>query len=129
MTKTYLTTKPIFKSAKIGIENLDEENNFDVERILAKKTEKNGQTRYLIKWLDYDETECTWVSEKNLNCPDVIKEFELENSQQLTQPKKKSPSRITITRKKRDENVYSDEEIVHWPNRRTKRSTLFCVFI
>ena len=69
------------------------------------------------------------MSEKNLNCPDVIKKFELENSQQLTQPKKKSPSRITITRKKRDEDVYSDEEIIHGPNRRTKRSKLFCVFI
>lgn len=52
---------------------MDEE--YLVESILGKR-EHNGTKQYLIKWEGYGEVFSTWEDEKNLNCPDVVAEFE-----------------------------------------------------
>ena len=50
----------------------DEENEFEVEKILQYK---NGQ--YLVKWKGYLETENTWEPAANLaNCQQKLREFE-----------------------------------------------------
>ena len=46
----------------------EEDNAFEVERILAHRDNGNG-TEYLIKWLGYPDSENTWEPDTNLtNC-------------------------------------------------------------
>jgi hypothetical protein len=48
-----------------------EENRFEVERILEKKSQ-----RYLVKWKEYSTTENTWEPISNLdNCDILIQRF------------------------------------------------------
>ena len=56
-------------------------NEYEVERILAKRVKK-GVTEYLVKWKDYDETENTWEPTKHLNCPDEVRKFETRQQQE-----------------------------------------------
>jgi len=46
---------------------------YDVEKVLDKKF-KNGKAQYLLKWKGYDKP--TWEIEENVNCPDLVKEYE-----------------------------------------------------
>lgn len=36
----------------------------------------NFQTEYFLKWKNYPDTANTWVAERNLRCPDLVKKFE-----------------------------------------------------
>jgi hypothetical protein len=49
----------------------DEEEAFEVERILAEKVE-NGATRYLVKWRGYADEECTWEPPKNFDTSETL---------------------------------------------------------
>lgn len=65
--------------------------------------------QYLLKWKGYDDRENTWEEEQNMNCPDLIAEFE-------NQPKKK---------KKDKEEEYSVEKVM---DRRYFDSNIFNSF-
>lgn len=54
----------------------EDEEEYTVEAILADRRGKGGQREFLIKWLGYDESECTWEAESNTNCPDLIAAYE-----------------------------------------------------
>ena len=70
--KTPLRTAPL-------LDDLDNEEH-DVEAILDyQKIE--GKMRYLVKWLDYDDSENTWELPSALNCPEKLAEFRQRNSQ------------------------------------------------
>lgn len=58
-----------------------------VEKILDKRV-KNGCVEYLLKWAGYPWSECSWEPEENLDCPDVMKEFE----QRMAEEEHGSPS-------------------------------------
>jgi len=51
------------------------EEEFTVEKILAKRMVK-GQAEYFLKWVGFDDTENTWEPRKNLDCEELITEFE-----------------------------------------------------
>ena len=56
---------------------MSEEDDFQVEKILKKRI-KNGKIEYYLKWLGYSDDDNTWEPKDNLNCPELIEEFERE---------------------------------------------------
>jgi len=52
-----------------------EEQMYVVERILAEAV-RDGQMKYLVKWEEYPDNQCTWEPKKHFNDPDTIKNWE-----------------------------------------------------
>lgn len=77
---------------------------YTVESILKKRILQNGSILYLLKWKDYPESDATWEPIENLECEDLIKEFEkkddpdkvedlsVNKSKSATKPKSKPKS-------------------------------------
>ena len=50
-----------------------------VESIQDKCLDANGRILYLIKWIGYDSIYNTWEPVENLNCPEILHEFNAKN--------------------------------------------------
>ena len=61
------------RTAPLLLDQDDEE--YDVEKILDYQR-IDGKMRYLVKWLDYDDSENTWELPSALNCPEKLAEFQ-----------------------------------------------------
>jgi len=60
-------------------EDTDEANKPDTDFIVEKICDKRyvkGKTQYMIKWKGYPPSENTWEPEDNLDCLDLVAEFE-----------------------------------------------------
>ena len=53
---------------------VNDEEEYEVEQILDKR-KHYGKTQYLIKWKGYPLSEASWEPEENLNCPELLEEF------------------------------------------------------
>ncbi|KAI1725439.1 homeobox domain-containing protein [Ditylenchus destructor] len=57
----------------------DKSETYSVERIVDKRKNKAGKIEYLVKWVAFDNPDDnTWEPLENLNCKDLIKQFEQE---------------------------------------------------
>uniref|UniRef100_A0A1I8AHN3 Chromo domain-containing protein n=1 Tax=Steinernema glaseri TaxID=37863 RepID=A0A1I8AHN3_9BILA len=54
------------------------EQQFIVERILNKKVDARGKVKYFLKWQGFPDSENTWEPAENLDCPELIAEFEIQ---------------------------------------------------
>lgn len=70
-----------------------DEDEFVVERIIKKRI-KRGHLEYLIKWQGYSEDDNTWEPVTNLNCDELIAEFETRYNQEKPQETPRSAAKV-----------------------------------
>ena len=52
-----------------------EETSCEVEKIVGWDSEGDGSLIFKIKWKGYDESDNSWVREKDLNCDELLNEY------------------------------------------------------
>lgn len=55
-------------------ESSEEENSYEVDRILRHKNGKSGR-KFLIRWKGYDSKHDLWLPEEKLNCAKILKNY------------------------------------------------------
>ncbi|XP_065053325.1 chromobox protein homolog 1-like isoform X2 [Rhopilema esculentum] len=71
----------------------EEEDEYQVEKIIDKRV-SNGVVEYFLKWRGFSELENTWEPEANLNCTELLHEFNANLA------KADGPSSSSITEEK-----------------------------
>ncbi|CAF0898651.1 unnamed protein product [Adineta ricciae] len=94
-------------------EESESENEYQVEAIIDKRT-KGKKVQYLLKWKGYSDADNTWENETNMNCPDLVREFEenykKNNTERKSNGKNESKTRKRSTKSKKAKVEASDEE-------------------
>ncbi|KAJ1572854.1 hypothetical protein NDA15_006253 [Ustilago hordei] len=72
----------------------DEDLDFEVEALINKHSH-NGTTEYKVLWRGYSEKAASWEPVENLNCPDLIQEYEVSEGGRCHGPGCSRSRRVT----------------------------------
>ncbi|KAJ1578417.1 hypothetical protein NDA11_005771 [Ustilago hordei] len=70
----------------------DEDLDFEVEALIDKRSH-NGTTEYKVLWRGYSEEAASWEPVENLNCPDLIQEYEVSEGGRVSRVSRQSGER------------------------------------
>uniref|UniRef100_A0A1B6FDH5 Chromo domain-containing protein n=1 Tax=Cuerna arida TaxID=1464854 RepID=A0A1B6FDH5_9HEMI len=92
---------PNKKEKEIKDDSSSSEEEYSVEKVLDKRVVK-GKVEYYLKWKGYPDNESTWEPLDNLDCPDLIQEFEESLKKKV---KEEKPSQASPSSNKKKRNI------------------------
>ncbi|XP_017776559.1 PREDICTED: chromodomain-helicase-DNA-binding protein 1 [Nicrophorus vespilloides] len=85
---------------------MDDNKEYEVERILEVHFKKNGKREFLISWKGYSSAERTWEPEENMECTDLIDKF----MKKVEKAKRYDPHALRSERKPTDRFTLTTKE-------------------
>ena len=86
-----------YESSDEGLPS-DDDEEYEVEKLLDMKEKRNGQREFLVHWKGYSKQDAGWEPEENLSCQDLIdtyvKTYEEKKGSQKTRVTKKPVDRF-----------------------------------
>ncbi|XP_043848413.1 M-phase phosphoprotein 8 [Dromiciops gliroides] len=106
-----LEKEDVMRAAEaVGESEEDEEDVFEVEKILDVKTEA-GKILYKVRWKGYTSDDDTWEPEVHLeDCKEVLLEFRKKIFDNKTKPVKKDIQRLVLN----DDDIFEAESDSDW---------------
>ncbi|CAF1289644.1 unnamed protein product [Adineta steineri] len=86
----------------------EHEHEYVVEAILDKRV-RGKKIEYFLKWQGYTEAYNTWEQKRNLNCPDLMKDFEEKLKNKTNEQKSTTSKRKSKLSTKKSKNTNANE--------------------
>ena len=71
-------TESLSLNEDLNIPHEDPSQDYIVEKILNKRAAKNDKVEYFLKWKGFSDAWNTWEPEENLDCEELIKDFNMK---------------------------------------------------